>query len=120
MGTPARVTVYVINRCAYAIHSYSATSRRTGVHVATAGGERARTADLLWGPRERPSRGPKPGLTRDGIVRAAIGVADAEGLAAVSMQRVAAEVGFTTMALYRYVPGKNELVALMVDSAVGP
>ncbi|WP_437667109.1 TetR/AcrR family transcriptional regulator [Sorangium sp. So ce1182] len=82
-------------------------------------GDRARSAELLWGERERPSRGPKPGLSVERIVRAAIGIADAEGLAAVSMQRVASEFGFTTMALYRYVPGKAELVDLMIDTAIG-
>jgi len=78
------------------------------------------SVELLWGMRERPSRGPKPGLSLDGIVRAAIAIADAEGLDAVSMQRVAGEFGFTTMSLYRYVPGKSELIDLMIDTAVGP
>jgi AcrR family transcriptional regulator len=91
-----------------------------GVRVATEKGDQARSVELLWGPQERPSRGPKPGLSRERIARAAIELADAEGLAAVSMQRVAGEFGFTTMSLYRYVPGKNELIALMVDTAVGP
>ena len=76
--------------------------------------------ELLWGEQERPSRGPKPGLSLDGIVRAAIAIADAEGLDAVSMQRVAGEFGFTTMSLYRYVPGKAELIDLMIDTAAGP
>ncbi|MEN3304973.1 MAG: hypothetical protein V7603_1175 [Micromonosporaceae bacterium] len=82
-------------------------------------GDLARGVELLWGPQERPSRGPKPGLSRERIARAAIDLADAEGLGAVSMQRVAGEFGFTTMSLYRYVPGKNELIALMVDTAIG-
>lgn len=75
--------------------------------------------DLLWGEPEPPSRGPKPGLSLDGIVAAAIKIADADGLGAVSMQRVASEFGFTTMSLYRYVPGKSELLDLMIDAAVG-
>ncbi len=78
-----------------------------------------RGAELLWGTPGRPTRGPKPGLSLDGIVRAAIKIADAEGIQAVSMQRVAGEFGFTTMSLYRYVPGKNELIDLMIDTAVG-
>ena len=78
------------------------------------------SVELLWGHQERPSRGPKPGLSLDGIVRAAITIADAEGLDAVSMQRVAGEFGFTTMSLYRYVPGKSELIDLMIDTAIGP
>jgi AcrR family transcriptional regulator len=81
---------------------------------------KASSVELLWGQRERPSRGPKPGLSLDGIVRAAIAIADADGLEAVSMQRVANEFGFTTMSLYRYVPGKAELIDLMIDTAVGP
>ncbi|MEV6522678.1 TetR/AcrR family transcriptional regulator C-terminal domain-containing protein [Longispora sp. NPDC051575] len=83
-------------------------------------GDQTRTAELLWGPGPRPSRGPKPGLTLERIVAAAIAIADAEGLAAVSMQRVAGDLDFTKMSLYRYVPGKAELTALMVDAAMGP
>jgi AcrR family transcriptional regulator len=76
--------------------------------------------DLLWGRRERGKRGPKPGLSVDAIVEAAIGLADAEGLGAVSMARVAAELGFTTMSLYRYVSSKDELLQLMWNaSAIG-
>ncbi|WP_437959359.1 TetR/AcrR family transcriptional regulator C-terminal domain-containing protein [Sorangium sp. So ce119] len=82
-------------------------------------GSPSRSAELLWGERERPSRGPKPGLSVERIARAAIGIADAEGLSAASMQRVASEFGFTTMALYRYVPGKAELIELMIDMAIG-
>ena len=72
---------------------------------------------LVWGLRERPRRGPKPGLTLDQIVAAAMELADAEGLAAVSMSRVAEKLGFTTMSLYRYVTGKDELLMLMLEAA---
>ena len=75
--------------------------------------------DFLWGPRPQPARGPRPALTLERIADAAVSIADAEGLAAVSMQRVAADLGFTKMSLYRYLPGKTELVALMVERAVG-
>jgi AcrR family transcriptional regulator len=76
--------------------------------------------DLLWGRRERGKRGPRPGLSPDAIVDAAVRIADAEGLEAVSMARVAAELGFTTMSLYRYVASKDELLQLMFDaSALG-
>lgn len=78
-----------------------------------------RTIQLLWGLRDGPTRGPKPVLSLERIAQAAVGLADAEGLAAVSMQRVAADLDFTKMSLYRYVAGKNELVAAMVDLAVG-
>jgi AcrR family transcriptional regulator len=73
-----------------------------------------------WGRRERPSRGPKPGLSLGRIVEAGVAVASAEGLAAVSMARVAHELGTSTMSLYRYVKAKDELLMLMVDAAIGP
>jgi AcrR family transcriptional regulator len=76
--------------------------------------------DLLWGRRERGKRGPRPGLSASAIVEAAIRVADAEGLEAVSMARVAHQLGFTTMSLYRHVASKDELLQLMWNgSAVG-
>jgi AcrR family transcriptional regulator len=73
--------------------------------------------DLLWGRRKQGQRGPKPGLSIEAIVEAAIGVADAEGLDAVSMARVAKELGFTTMSLYRYVTSKDELLQLMWNAS---
>jgi AcrR family transcriptional regulator len=69
--------------------------------------------DLLWGRRGRGQRGPKPGLSVDAIVAAAIAIADAEGLEAVSMAHVADQLGFTTMSLYRHVTSKEELLQLM-------
>ncbi|MGH3261278.1 MAG: TetR/AcrR family transcriptional regulator, partial [Trebonia sp.] len=76
--------------------------------------------DLLWGRRERGRRGPRPGLSPNAIVEAAVRLADAEGLEAISMARVAAELGFTTMSLYRYVANKEELLQLMWNaSALG-
>jgi AcrR family transcriptional regulator len=77
------------------------------------------TAEFLWQERAKPTRGPKPALTLEQIADAAIAIADAEGLAAVSMQRVAADLGYTKMSLYRYLPGKAELVAAMVERALG-
>ncbi|WP_051871690.1 TetR/AcrR family transcriptional regulator [Streptomyces sclerotialus] len=94
-----------------------------GTHGGDGDGREARhtaTARLLWAPRPQPARGPRPTLDLPGIARAGVAVADAEGLAAVSMQRVAAQLGVTKMALYRYVPGKAELIALMVDAALAP
>ncbi|WHT21268.1 TetR/AcrR family transcriptional regulator [Crossiella sp. CA-258035] len=79
----------------------------------------ARSLELLWGERAQPSRGPRPKMSVDKIVEAAVRIADAEGLGALSMQRVAAELGYTTMSLYRYVPAKEQLVDLMVDHAIG-
>ncbi|MGX6742033.1 TetR/AcrR family transcriptional regulator [Streptomyces xantholiticus] len=82
-------------------------------------GDVLRSLELLWGTGERPSRGPKPGLTLDRIVTAAVEIADTEGLAAVSMRRLATELGTGTMSLYRYVPGKSELLDLMLDRVNG-
>jgi len=74
---------------------------------------------LLWGRQEPPTRGPKPGLTVERIVRAAIEVADEHDLETVSMRSVAKRLGVGTMSLYRYVPGKSELLDLMLESALG-
>ena len=73
--------------------------------------------DLLWGRRERGKRGPRPALSADAIVAAAVRIADAEGLEAVSMARVAHELGFTTMSLYRHVASKDELLQLMWNAS---
>ena len=81
-------------------------------------GDPARSMALLWrtpGPRTGP--GPKPGLSVDDIVAAAIAVADTGGLAGLSMRAVAERLGVTAMALYTYVPGKDELLDLMYDGA---
>ena len=81
------------------------------------GGDPARTLALLWGARDAPSRGPKPGLSVERIVAAAIELADAEGFEALSMRRVAERLGVGTMSLYTYVPAKAELLDLMLDAA---
>lgn len=73
-----------------------------------------------WGVREHPRKGPKPALSLRRIVDAAVRVADAEGLDAVSMGRVAAEAGTAPMSLYRHVKGKDLLLDHMVDAAWGP
>ncbi|HET6860836.1 MAG TPA: TetR/AcrR family transcriptional regulator [Streptomyces sp.] len=75
--------------------------------------------EVAWGLRERPGKGPRPGLSLDAIVGAAVRIAAAEGLAAVSMGRVAKELGASTMSLYRYVAAKDELHTLMVEAALG-
>jgi AcrR family transcriptional regulator len=77
------------------------------------------SVDFFWGDRPAPTRGPKPALSLDLIADAGIAIADAEGLAAVSMQRVATDLGYTKMSLYRYLPGKAELIALMVERGMG-
>jgi AcrR family transcriptional regulator len=76
--------------------------------------------EASWGRHERPTRGPKPGLSLAAIVEAAVRIAASDGLAAVSMSRVAADLGSSAMSLYRYVTAKDELLTLMVDTAAGP
>jgi AcrR family transcriptional regulator len=76
--------------------------------------------ELAWGIRSKAGRGPKPGLTLERIVEAGITLARRDGLGSVSMARVARELGASTMALYRYVAAKDELLILMVDAALGP
>lgn len=78
-----------------------------------------RSLSMLWGREESQRRGPKPGLTLERIAAAAISLADSDGLGAVSMSRVAGQLGFTTMALYRYVSTKDDLITLMLDVALG-
>ncbi|MFF3289403.1 TetR/AcrR family transcriptional regulator [Streptomyces sp. NPDC003023] len=75
--------------------------------------------EAAWGLRERPGKGPKPGIGIERIVAAAVSVASAEGIAAVSMGRVAKELGVSTMSLYRYVAAKDELYILMQEAAIG-
>ncbi|MFF4320880.1 TetR/AcrR family transcriptional regulator [Streptomyces sp. NPDC001568] len=75
--------------------------------------------EVAWGLRERPAKGPRPTLTLTKIVDAAVALAAAEGTDAVSMGRVAKELGVSTMSLYRYVTAKEELYILMSDAGVG-
>ena len=83
------------------------------------GGELRKRSELLWDAQLRPSRGPKPALSRSDVVEAAIGIAAKEGLAALTMHAVAKRLGFTTMALYRYFPSKEALIDASVDAAMG-
>ncbi|MCX4385493.1 TetR/AcrR family transcriptional regulator [Micromonospora peucetia] len=75
--------------------------------------------ELAWGLRERPGKGPRRSLTMEQVVAAGIRVAEADGLPAVSMSRVAGELGVGTMSLYRYVSAKSDLLELMADAAYG-
>lgn len=77
------------------------------------------TLAIAWGRAEMPTRGPRAGLSASAIVAAAIEIADADGLAAVSMSRVAERLGYTPMSLYRHVPSKEDLLALVQDAALG-
>lgn len=78
-----------------------------------------RAVAAAWGLLETPQRGPTRGLDHRRIAEAAVGIADEEGLTAVTMSSVARSLGFTTMSLYRYVSSKDELLRLMQDAAVG-
>lgn len=83
----------------------------------SSGGDPARTLALLWrDPPALPRRGPTRAWDLDAVVRAAVGLADAGGLDTVTMRAVARAVGASPMALYTYVPGKAELLDLMLDA----
>jgi AcrR family transcriptional regulator len=76
--------------------------------------------EQLWGLRGAARRGgPKPALSLERIVGAAVELADTGGLAALSMSRLAEKLGFTTMSLYRYVASKDDLLVLALDAGVG-
>jgi AcrR family transcriptional regulator len=80
-------------------------------------------------PTETPAKGPiwtrpepaarRPRFSRARIAAVALAIADAEGFGAVSMRRVAAELGSGTMSLYRYISAKGDLAALMDDALMG-
>lgn len=72
--------------------------------------------EVIWARPERAGRGPRPAFSRADIAAAAVRIADADGIDAVSMRRVAAELGCGTMSLYNYVPRKEDLYELMVDA----
>lgn len=73
----------------------------------------------LWERLDSPAPTPRVTLTPVRIATAAVGIADAEGIDAVTMRRLATELGVAPMAAYRYVSGKDELLELMVDFVYG-
>lgn len=76
----------------------------------------------IWMRPERTERsgpGRRPGYSREQVTRVAIQVADAEGLEAATMRRIACEMGTGAMSLYRYVPSRDDLVDLMIDAVLG-
>jgi AcrR family transcriptional regulator len=77
-----------------------------------------RALEILWGDTASPRR--SRGLTRARIVAAAVDLADSEGLAALSMARLAERLNCGTMSLYRHVANKDELVTFMLSTAPGP
>ena len=90
--------------------------RRENVPVPAKNSDPGRTLALLWGPQDRPGRS---GLTVRAILDAAIGLADAEGIDALSMRAIAERLGAGTMSLYTHVPGKPALIELMIDTVAG-
>lgn len=82
-------------------------------------GDPKRSIELLWGVPQAPKRGPKPRLTVADITRAAIALADADGIGAVSVRRVAERLGVSPMSIYTYVPSKAELIDVMLDTVYG-
>ncbi len=74
---------------------------------------------LAWGLGDGPRRGRRPSLDLGAITAAAVAIADRDGLAAVSMNRLASDLGVSAMSLYRYVESKDELVQLIADAALG-
>jgi AcrR family transcriptional regulator len=106
-------------------HGRRGAARRHG-KTATGRAERQRRRissregfDLVWARPERPSRGRAGGLDRQQIVRAAITIADREGLDALTMRRVAQQLGAGTMSLYWHLRDKDELIELMRDEVTG-
>jgi AcrR family transcriptional regulator len=83
-------------------------------------GDPVRSLELLWRVQAAPRRGPKQRLDIDEIVARAIALADAHGLDKLTMRKVADALGVATMSLYTYVPGKPELLDLMLDAAIEP
>lgn len=82
----------------------------------------ARTLALLWRHQigdPGPSRGPKQRTTVDAVIVSGIALADDEGLDTFSMRKVAERLGIGVMSIYTYVPGRDELVGLMVDQVTG-
>lgn len=93
-----------------------ATLKQEGLVQARAG------VGTVVAPRVRSPnrvREPQPDLNRDRIVRAAVAIADTDGLSALSMRRIATELDVATMSLYRYVPAKDGLILFMIDQALG-
>lgn len=85
----------------------------------TGSGEPSRTLALLWGDPSTTTRrrkGPSRSVTVTQVVDAALDLADSHGLAAITIRAVAERVGVSAMSVYTYVPGKPELLDLMVDA----
>ena len=83
-------------------------------------GDPLKTLQLMWGRVEAPKRGPKSKVALADLVQAAVRIADAEGIDAVSTRRVAEAVGISPMSFYTHIPDKAVLLDLMLDAVAGP
>lgn len=88
-------------------------------HAPTSSGAGGSKRQPIWTRPERGSRGPTPTHSRDAIVAAAVALADADGIAAVSMRAVATALGTSAGALYRYLSSRDDLLDLMTDRVAG-
>jgi AcrR family transcriptional regulator len=82
-------------------------------------GDPLNTLQLLWGHAPGPKRGPKAKLALADVVAAGVAIVDRDGLGALTTRAVAEALGISPMSLYTYVPGKDELLDLMVDHVLG-
>jgi AcrR family transcriptional regulator len=106
-----------MHRTSYERVGWQRDDDMTAASGSSGGSDPARSLALLWRPPAPP--GARAGLSVDRIVAAAIELADADGLGALSMRRVAEKLGAGTMSLYTYVPAKAELIDCMVDTVYG-
>ncbi|MET7671136.1 TetR/AcrR family transcriptional regulator C-terminal domain-containing protein [Micromonospora luteifusca] len=105
-----------------ALRQQGLTEARSGVGTVVASGPEPAgvpTTERARRPRGAGRPGGEGELSRERIVAVAIAVADADGMAELSMRRVATELGVATMSLYRYVAGKDELLLHMIDAVLG-
>src|SRR5262245_653665 len=82
-------------------------------------GDPRTTLRLLWGSAPVGKRGPKAKIALRDVIAAAIAIVDREGLSALTTRRVAESLGISPMSLYTHVPGKDELLDVMVDAVLG-
>ena len=80
--------------------------------------ELRRRSERLWDDRAQSTRGPKAAQTPDDVIQAAVRIADEKGLSALTMHALAAQLGFTTMAVYRYFPSRDALYDAIVDAGL--
>src|SRR4051794_24426918 len=115
--------------CAYIVRRMCAKYMRTtytcqapgftAIMRAMTNDHRRPKAGLIWERLAESARDPQPALSREQIVRAAIAIADADGVQALTMRRLATDLGTAAMSLYRHVFNKEDLLDLMLDRAFG-